>query len=188
MLEPDPELDFLARVAAFEASLRASSQQWQAADQFQLRREAARIERRGLGRVLFHGRWLQAVPPRAEPDPILVTGGEALSRPLPPHELIGTVGVTLGRYLHFRADLFFHGPGLGLLPAAAPMQANGEARLVAAEQVESGYMVLSESRRMRSEELHYLDHPKLGLVVRIDPVRIPDELLEAYVALEENAE
>ena len=187
-LAPDPELDFLAGMAAFEASLVENGQRWQPPERFQLRREAARIERRGAGRILFHGRWLQAVPPRGKPDPILVTGGASLAPPQPPHELIGSVGVTLGRYLHFRAELFFHGPGLGLGPASAPMGADGNATLMAPAQVEAGYMVISESRRMRSEELHYLDHPKLGLVVRIDPVRIPDELVEAYVALEENVE
>ncbi len=188
VLEPDPHLDFLAAMGAFETSLRDSGQRWQPPDRFQLRREAARIERQGLGRILFHGRWLQAVPPRAQPDPILVTGGEALPPPLPPHELIGTVGVTLGRYLHFRAELFFHGPGLGLLPATATMRADGSVDLRQPELSPSGYMALLESRRMRSEELHYLDHPKLGLVVRIDPVRIPDSLIEAYVAFKENVE
>ncbi len=49
----------------------------------------------------------------------------------------------------------------------------------------AGYMQLHESRRMRSGELHYLDHPKLGILVRIDPVQIPDSLSEAYTALEE---
>lgn len=185
VLEPDPMLDFLTRVSEFERTLQENGQRWQAPDTFQLAREAARIERRGSGRILFHGRWLQAVPPREQPDPILVTGGESLRPPLPARELMGSVGVTLGRYLHFRADLFFHGPGLGLEPAAAPMTAGGEAILMPARQTESGYMVLSESRRMRSEELHYLDHPKLGLVVRIDPVRFPDELVNAYMALKE---
>ena len=37
---------------------------------------------------------------------------------------------------------------------------------------------------MRSAEIHYLDHPKLGVVVRIDPVPIPDALTAAFDALE----
>jgi hypothetical protein len=188
-LGPDPMLDFLAKMTAFEDGLIASSQRWQAPEAFRLSREASRIERRGAGRILFHGRWLQAVPPREQDDPILVTGGETLSPPLPAHELVGTVGVTLGRYLHFRADLFFHGPALGLTPASAVMAADGASTLTPTETVQAGgYMVLSESRRMRSEELHYLDHPKLGLVVRIDPVRFPDDLIQSFIALEENVE
>jgi hypothetical protein len=36
-------------------------------------------------------------------------------------------------------------------------------------------MELREQRRMRSGELHYLDHPKFGVLARIDPVQAPDE-------------
>lgn len=193
VLEADPQLDFLAHMAEFERSLEDGSQRWQPAENFRLQSAASRIERRGLGRILFHGRWLQAVPPREAPDPILVIGGERLDPPLPGHELIGSVGVTLGRYLHFKADLFFHGPGLGLEPAGAVMNAAGESLLLQPQRsaVPSGYMQLTESRRMRSEELHYLDHPKLGLVVRIDPISFPESLLtelEALKALEESAD
>lgn len=35
---------------------------------------------------------------------------------------------------------------------------------------------LKQSRRMRSNELHYLDHPLLGLVVRITPYERPEEI------------
>ena len=196
ILEPNPQLDFLAAMAEFESALEADSQRWQEADRFQLRREANRIESHGLGRILFHGRWLQAVPPREAPDPILVSGGNRLAAAPPLQELVGSVGVTLGRYLHFKADLFFHSPGLGLAPTGAIMDAGGQSLLlgepdVGADPLTGGYMQLSESRRMRSEELHYLDHPKLGLVVRIDPVTFPESLLmqlEALEALEESTD
>ena len=103
------------------------------------------------------------------------------------------MGITLGRYLHFKADLFFHAPGLGMTPAAALMTDSGESQLVEAEETPgtAGYMQLSESRRMRSEELHYLDHPKLGVVVRVDPISMPEALLaelEALEALEESTD
>ncbi len=182
VLESDPTLDFLAAMAAFESSLEAKLDRWQSEDAFTLRREAARIERRGFGRILFHGRWLQAVPPRDAPEPILITGGETLAGAVP--ELVGSVSITLGRFLHFQAELFFHGPALGAEPAAALMGADGSVRLSAPEFPGRRYMVLSESRRMRSSELHYLDHPKLGVVVRVEPVTYPDALLEAFDALE----
>ncbi len=185
ILEADPHLDFLAKVAEFERTLEDRSQRWLPAEDLRLQREADRIARRGLGRILFHGRWLQAVPPREEPDPVLVTGGLPLAAVPSDHELVGTVGVTLGRYLHFKADLFFQGPGLGLAPAEAVMNDAGQSLLLAADPTAdgAGYMQLTESRRMRSEELHYLDHPKLGLVVRIDPVTVPEALLEELDAL-----
>ncbi|MGE0623285.1 MAG: CsiV family protein [Pseudomonadales bacterium] len=185
-LEPDPLLDFLARLAAFERGLDERADRWQPVDDFLLAREAGRIARSGTGRVLFHGRWLQNVPERETPDPILIHGGEQLTVPWPVSELVGAVGVTLGRYLHFRAELYLHGPGFGLLPTGAAMNPDGTAELQVRPLPGPRYMVLSESRRMRSGELHYLDHPKLGVLVRIDPVALPADLLEAYEAFQQH--
>ncbi len=103
-------------------------------------------------------------------------------------ELEGTVAVTLGRYLHFEADLYFHAPLLGMQPVAVALDAEGGALLLSQPASGSKYMQLNESRRMRSTETHYLDHPKLGLVVRIDPVEIPEHLVEAFDNLEEDIE
>ncbi len=193
-LAPDPEIDFLAAMADYERTLEDASERWLPEDRLQLNREAARIERRGLGRILFHGRWLQSVPPRENPLPVLVVGGESFdlnTSTASTPELMGTVGVTLGRYLHFNADLYFHAPGLGLRPVAAALDPAGVPVIRAAPPVAQGYMRLSQSRRMRSTELHYLDHPKLGLVVRIDPLSFPEELLQRFErlkALEEDGE
>lgn len=187
-LEPNPQLDFLARIARFERSLEDRAERWQPPENFVLAREANRITRTGIGRVLFHGRWLQKVPERETPDPILIRTGEMLTVPWQVHELVGAIGVTMGRYLHFQAQLYLHGPGFGLLPTGAAMDADGGAELQARPLPGPRYMVLSESRRMRSGELHYLDHPKLGLIVRIDPVALPADLLEAYEALQQRLE
>lgn len=35
--------------------------------------------------------------------------------------------------------------------------------------------VMNESRRMRSGELHYLDHPLFGIVVKVTPYELPEE-------------
>ena len=43
-------------------------------------------------------------------------------------------------------------------------------------------MSLNDKRRMRSEEVHYLDHPMLGLVVKLTP--LTEEELEALAAEE----
>ena len=48
-----------------------------------------------------------------------------------------------------------------------------------ANRVPSPYVTLNQSRTMRSGELHYLDHPEIGVLVRIDPVPVPTELAEA---------
>jgi len=183
-----PLLDFMADVAAFERSLAERSQRWLEPETFMLAREAARVERRGLGRVLFHGRWLQVPTPRETPDPIFIQAGAELSYPIAVHELEGTVGVSVGRYLHFQADLYFHAPGLGMPLIAVARRTDGTPVMDELTPLKPAYMALTESRRMRSGEIHYLDHPKLGLVVRIDPVGIPDGLVESFNRLEEDVE
>ena len=146
---------------------------------------AERLARRSGFQVLYHGGWVQAVPPRDAPEYLLLqTGAKVADR----YQLEGVVAVTLGRYLHFQASLSYTEPGMGLEPmrlvlnpagSSAPEQSPVETRPV---------MILDQSRRMRSEEVHYLDHPKLGIIVRIDPVTVPEELIAAFDALEEPAE
>lgn len=192
-LAHDPLLDLMSDMAAFESSLIEASYRWMPDDTLTMGREARRIQQRNAGRLLFHGRWVQAVPPRTDAEPILLQAGRKLSLPSDVHELLGTVAITLGRYLHFEANLFFHAPGLGMEPAAIAFAENGEPLLTEFKMTDikasdGGYQQLNESRRMRSAEIHYLDHPKLGLLVRVDPVVIPEDLIEAFNRLEEDEE
>ena len=46
------------------------------------------------------------------------------------------------------------------------------------------YIRLHQSRRLRSGELHYIDHPELGIVARIKPVSAPPQLLEQFALLQ----
>lgn len=181
---PDPLQDLLAAVAEFELELEAASDGWMPAETFTLRTQARRVESRAGGRILFHGRWLQPVPPRDAPLPVMLPTGthSGVGK-----ELSGSVGVTLGRYLHFRTALNYSAPALGARPMQVALSPDGEAMPIAATEVSGpGFMTLAQSRRMRSAELHYLDHPKLGVVVRIDPISIPDHLLALKTALDES--
>jgi len=181
----DPDQALREAVAEFEASLAEHSNAWQPADAFVLRSDARRLERSGQGRILFHGRWLQAVPPREAAVPVLVAGGIGFDGV---SELMGSAAVTVGRYLHFQVELNYTAPELGAEPAVLVMQGNGASELANPSLPPRGYMTMVQSRRMRSEELHYLDHPKLGVIVRIDPVAIPQSLLTLAEALEEPVE
>ena len=184
---PDPRELVRADIAAFEEELLASALQWLPQDSLQLSSEARRLERNGTGRILFHGRWRQPVPERSQPSPLLIEAGQSLAPWLPMPELIGTVGVTLGPYLHFQADLFYQAPALNGTPVSIAYDGRGARQELPPTPVSSsgdGYMKLSESRRMRSTEVHYLDHPKLGLVVRIDPIVMPASLIESFDNLE----
>ena len=157
VLAPHPLLDLLSVAARSERALFKSSYRWLAEDSLQLRAEARRIRRAPDLQVIWHGRWMQPTPPRDAGEPLLLQAGP---QPDGVHQLEGTLQVTLGRYLHFRAQLW--------QPAMATTQPHA-----------LPYTELNESRTMRSGELHYLDHPKIGVLVRIDPVPIPTELAAA---------
>jgi hypothetical protein len=190
VLEPDPLLDLLRRRAEFEARLQDQSYRWLDPSSFTLTGEFNRLNRSGNHEVLLHGRWLQPVPPRQSPQPLLVQAGP---RYRDAFGLEGSVGVTLGRFLHFRTDLYYREPLLGSRPldraqpppGVAPAPDGGP---TLRDLSTAGFMQIRESRRMRSGELHYLDHPKLGVLVRIEPFVPPQELSVDQAAVEERPE
>ena len=183
VLEPHPLLDWLNAVRRFENQLRGDSFRAVMAGTT-LRRQANRIRNSGQLRLLWQGRWTQQVPPRNAPEPLLIQAGRHDDGV---HELEGTLDITLGRYLHFRARLWWVGPPTAReLRAAAPSSITGGPESGADPQPPGGigYMALEESRAMRSGTLHYLDHPVLGVLVRADPVTAPRWLVDASAAFE----
>ena len=72
----------------------------------------------------------------------------------------GTVKVSLARYLRVELDLLY------------VRAASGE--VVETETVPTRFRLVSE-RRMRSRELHYIDHPIFGVLVWIEPLRTEPE-------------
>ena len=140
-----------------------------------LARARARLMQAGNYRVLTHRTWQQpglgaaaAVPVRIAAGPIIrhavqthpianpVTARRAGAR----RELEGTVKVSLGRYLHVHTDLVYwhHMPATPTV--AIPASATPGTRLTG--------LRLRQHRRMRSGELHYLDHPMLGVIIIIN--------------------
>jgi hypothetical protein len=96
-------------------------------------------------------------------------------------ELTGTVRVALGRFLHVYSDLVLRrieplwdtptpapSPAVGGDTPATDRPATGAAPLVRLQEIP-----VQEYRRMRSRELHHLDHPLLGMLVQITPLPPP---------------
>lgn len=89
-------------------------------------------------------------------------------------EILGTLQVTRQRYLHVQADLLFRdwaNPELETGPLAQnqPGQWSG----IEMQPFQAATYRLNETRRLRSNRLHYLDHPKFGMVVIITPFEFP---------------
>ena len=107
--------------------------------------------------VTHHLSWLQNVPERGKPLSIMIPRTDA--------KLAGYVRVTIGRYLHFEADLWM------------PMEKKDDE----STSQNNHFAALRESRRMRSNELHYLDHPAFGIITKISPYSIESDVAQRWL-------
>jgi len=78
------------------------------------------------------------------------------------NELDGSVRLVLGRYLHIYTDLVLRQPVV--------MEQLDEVTQEVTEQKTLFDVPIRSHRRMRSRELHYLDHPLLGIIIQVTPV------------------
>ncbi len=130
---------------------------WLPADAWQLKNAEDALKRAPNYRPLLHLAWRQAVPPRTEGRPVDLPPPDA-GRDGEHAWVGGTATVSLGRYLHLALNLQLH-PGLADLEAAG------------LDEFEIPQFRLTESRRMRTRELHYFDHPRFGVLAIITPSR-----------------
>ena len=86
----------------------------------------------------------------------------------PPHVLDGTFTLRQGRYLHVDVDLGYQ---LSYTPEATPPDDTAPDDAIA--QPVTRYIRMTQSRRIRSDELNYLDHPLIGVLFVVSPLPIP---------------
>ena len=105
------------------------------------------LEQDGHYRVLAHQHWQQTIDAKTVAKAVAVTATN-------PAELEGTIRFFMSRHLHLDVNLLFRDATAG-----------------------SGNIVyrLSEQRKLKSQEIHYFDHPKLGVLVRVMPLDLDKE-------------
>ncbi|MCF6337139.1 MAG: peptidoglycan binding protein CsiV [Gammaproteobacteria bacterium] len=171
-------------------------------DALQLTDTVKKLQRSSRFTPLLHIAWQQPTYNRQQAQPIFFI--EGMDKPLsveargkdtqgtgdnigPPNPLfVGTITLSVERYLHLAADLFYRQPvtqhsaipisDLDLWydrPYPTLKEPQGPAYQLKSWQAMRGFQ-LKESRRMRSKKIHYLDHPFMGLVVVITPVELPE--------------
>lgn len=171
-------------LADYQGALEADAYRWRdASNALSLSASASALARRGIGQVLLHGAWRQPVPDREQPQPVLIQSNVPVEDRW---QVEGTVAVTRGRFLHVDAELWFQ----PFLPDARGESSDDARASYGSPAVDPDlpYELLSEHRRMRSGELHYLDHPTFGMLLRVTPVEPPAALTELVEQLEKGVE
>lgn len=122
---------------------------------YRLQGEWSRLQSSAEYRPLLHTAWMQPGLPREQAVGVVLESGAASASLGGAKPLSGVVKVGLSRYLHLDANLLYRKPVKAGVGDGAPAYETFQ---------------LSESRRMRSRETHYLDHPMFGVIALITPL------------------
>jgi len=144
-----------------------------------LTNKAVALNKSGRYKVLQHISWLQPGLAKEDAVPILIHAGKDYKNEFkertyenfnysdqnsvinqPVNEVDGTIKVVLGRYLHVYTDLAYRRP--------FNISVDSEDNPLGREHILADFAIKSH-RKMRSKELHYIDHPLLGILVEIRP-------------------
>ncbi len=142
-------------------------------EEWQLEKELNSLKRTG-GRQqpLLHTVWRQPVVSQkmAKPIAVNVSSEDGI-------QLTGTVKISVQRYLHVNLDLLLGDPNT---PSVDTLQASNEPTYTA---LPAQYRFIAH-RKMRSDELHYIDHPKLGVIIKVTKYTPPEAIPEVVPAEE----
>ncbi len=146
------------------------------ADAMQLNRETDAIAGRRNWRVLLHTAWRQTVDNPQQATAVVIHGGKSVGEH---HELEGTFTLSIDHFLRADANLWlsrFSNTNLAASPTTLPnppgaMTLTGTDNSANPVYTTTQVVVLQEQRRLRSGTVHYFDHPRLGLIVLVTPVK-----------------
>lgn len=152
----------------------------------QLNAQAATIAKSGSYTLLFHQAWRQLID--SNNTSIFIGGGKTFSGH---QELEGSIDLHVGQYLQLQTNLWLtqfvsaQAAGMGSdgwpeLPAIPSAElGSGEMRISdslsdqPADYVSKRTVKINQQRSMRSGEIHYIDHPLAGIIVKIVPYDAP---------------
>ncbi len=126
------------------------------------RSAAQRFDYRQDMKVLWHQAWLENIQPedQAITHEITVSGEKNGVQT----DITGTISLHKSRFLHITPDLELQQYVQGYIDNPDdPYSAERQWLPLRAAH-------LDRSRRMRSDEIHYLDHPLLGILVKVSPL------------------
>jgi len=90
------------------------------------------------------------------------------------YEFEGKITIALGRYLHTYTNLILRRPRLSVDPVLSNVAQNAYLAANAADTRILNNHRIKEHRRMRSKNLHYLDHPEFAMLILITPYEVTE--------------
>jgi hypothetical protein len=212
---PTPYLNFITQLSFFARSLKDNSYGLIGREQFELNNEALILDRNPKFNLLLHQSWQQVVPPRAAPQQIYFAAKDStnslegmisvtlgrylhfagqlwLDAPVADYEAEQLLRVSEATEVDLQSKSAQRQFKTAFLEATTTAKsADALTTLENANSTnlanipKSAYFELNESRRMRSRELHYLDHPFMGIIVKITPIEATEPLLQAWADYDE---
>lgn len=159
----DLALSFPARTLQFGSDLTANSN-------YRLNNTMGNIDKQQDMKVLFHKAWKQDLTNRSSSPAIQIQGGQKFYNH---NELEGWVKFSLERYLHIETNLWLS-KGNSNIPRIDQRSSYGDTVDISESSmlgsVGNQTVILRQSRRMKSNEAHYLDHPLMGVLTIITPL------------------
>jgi len=148
-----------------------------------LGQEYRRINNSSEFNVLFYGAWRQTGLDENKAFEIKIEDLENTHKARSENTITGQLKLVLSRYLHIYGDLDYQRPiDLNSIGNESNDDTSGINTAPVTTGENQGVIIKTENnypinihRRMRSKELHYIDHPLIGMLIKINPVKPPVE-------------
>jgi len=129
-----------------------------------LSKEYKRINNSSEFNVLLYSAWSQVGLKDSDAFKISINELKNIHRGKSKNTITGKIKIVLARYLHFYSQLEYQRQDNKNQPADLEQNINIT--------VNNENYLMKNHRRMRSKELHYIDHPLVGILIQINPVKI----------------
>jgi Peptidoglycan-binding protein, CsiV len=143
----------------------------------QLNSQANSIAKNGNYSLLFHQAWKQMITRRN--TSILIQGGKMFNGH---YELEGSISLSVSLYLQLQTNLWLTQfapaaagindgwPELPAIPGTNSVITSAAINETAPEYVTQRIVKIHQQKNMRSVDIHYIDHPLLGIIIKTIPI------------------
>ena len=115
-----------------------------------------RLEKSGQYRIIHHAAWQQPARRPREALPVRLTNGRPfVQASVDAPALDGTLRLSKVQYLQIDLDLLYHYPAAG--SEGVPTSSDG--------------LRLQVNRKLRPGDLNYMDHPLIGVLMQVTPIK-----------------